>query len=755
MPDYGHDLRFGSFITPQNRRPEAAVDLALLSERAGLDLVTFQDHPYQPGFLDTWTLLSWVAARTERVHLAGNVLNLPLRPPAVLARSVASLDLLSGGRIELGLGAGAFWDAIEAMGGRRLTPGQGVAALSEAIDVIRGIWDADERRVLRVEGDHYSVNGAKRGPAPAHEVPIWLGAYKPKMLRLIGAKADGWLPSLGYLRPGDIPANNKLIDEAAVEAGRDPREIRRLLNITGDFRASGDGPLRGPAGRWVEQLLPLVLRDGVSTFILASDDPQDIQTFAREVAPALREAVAAGRASAGTHAAPVRPARALALRHPGIDYDALPESLAAVAVEPGDHGYEDVRSSYVWPGSPGLVLRATTPRQVADALAFARGQNVPMSVRSGGHGISGRSTNDGGIVVDVGAMNGVEVIDRERRLVRVGAGARWGEVAEALAPYGLAISSGDYGDVGVGGLATAGGQGFLGRSYGLTIDHVVGAEVVLADGRIVRADADHHPDLFWALRGAGGNMGVVTSFDIEAAEVGDVVFAAIVHDASDTAAFLESWGRLVEESPRRLTAFLSAFPGRSGGSVLAQTLIVWAGDDTDAAVPAIQPFLDLAPVLQQQAQLAPYAAVVAPHHNRHRGQAGLRSHSALVDHLDGATAAVVAGMFADGDVAMFQVRSVGGAVNDVAPDATAYAHRTQNFSLSVVAPESRHAHAERAWERLGVDAIYLSLESHGDDRLLARAFPPPTLRRLRQVKAVYDPRNVFRHNFPVTPEPGR
>ncbi len=115
MPDYGHDLRFGSFITPQNERPQLAVELAVLSEQAGLDLVTFQDHPYQPGFLDTWTLLSWVAARTERVHLSGNVINLPLRLPAVLARSVASLDLLSGGRIELGLGAGAFWDAVEAM----------------------------------------------------------------------------------------------------------------------------------------------------------------------------------------------------------------------------------------------------------------------------------------------------------------------------------------------------------------------------------------------------------------------------------------------------------------------------------------------------------------------------------------------------------------------------------------------------------------------------------------------------------------
>ncbi|MEE1942967.1 LLM class flavin-dependent oxidoreductase [Streptomyces sp. TRM 70361] len=296
MPDYGHDLRFGSFLTPRNRRPAEVVELALLSERAGLDLVTFQDHPYQPGHLDTWTLLSWVAARTGRVRLSGNVLNLPLRPPAVLARSVASLDLLSGGRVELALGAGAFWDAIEAMGGRRLTPGESVAALGEAIEVIRGIWDAGERRPLRVAGDHYRVVGAKRGPAPAHEVPIWLGAYKPRMLRLVGERADGWLPSLGYLRPADLARGNGIIDEAAVAAGRDPRRIRRLLNLVA---AGPEGPLRGPVAGWAEQLLPLALEDGVSTFVLGSDDPAQLEAFARETAPALREAVAAGRGTAG------------------------------------------------------------------------------------------------------------------------------------------------------------------------------------------------------------------------------------------------------------------------------------------------------------------------------------------------------------------------------------------------------------------------------------------------------------------------
>lgn len=300
--DYGHPLQFGSFLTPTNAgltptnaNPAQPVGLAVLSEQVGLDLVTFQDHPYQPGFLDTWTLLSFVAARTRTVRLAANVTNLPLRPPAVLARSVASLDLLSGGRLELGLGAGAFWDAIEAMGGRRLTPGQGVRALAEAIDVIRQVWAADTRGGVRVEGDFYRVVGAKRGPAPAHDVEIWLGAYKPRMLELTGRAGDGWLPSLSYLNPGDLARGNAIIDDAAGRAGRSPGDVRRLLNISGQFAPTGRGPLHGPAEQWAEELADLALSDGISVFILGTDDPDDLRRFAGEVAPAVRELVAAER----------------------------------------------------------------------------------------------------------------------------------------------------------------------------------------------------------------------------------------------------------------------------------------------------------------------------------------------------------------------------------------------------------------------------------------------------------------------------
>jgi alkanesulfonate monooxygenase SsuD/methylene tetrahydromethanopterin reductase-like flavin-dependent oxidoreductase (luciferase family) len=289
---YGHELQFGTFITPGNNPPETTVALGVLSEDLGFDLVTYQDHPYQPRFLDTWTLLTWVAARTERIQLSANVLNLPLRPAAVTARAAASLDLLTHGRFNLGLGAGGFLTAVAAMGGPKLTAGEAVAALSEGIDVIRGIWDTSDRSPLRVEGTHYAVDGAKRGPVPAHDIPIWLGAYKPRMLRLTGAKADGWLPSLGAMQPGQFATSNAVLDEAALAAGRNPRDIRRLVNIAGQFAGAGRGFLSGQPGQWVDELLPYVLEHGVGTFILASDDPATMQRFAAEVAPALRTAVA-------------------------------------------------------------------------------------------------------------------------------------------------------------------------------------------------------------------------------------------------------------------------------------------------------------------------------------------------------------------------------------------------------------------------------------------------------------------------------
>jgi len=281
--EYGQELQFGVFVTPDAERANAVVELARLADAAGLDLVTFQDHPYQRRFLDAWTLLSVAAAATTSVRLALNVANLPLRDPLMLAKSVASLDVLSGGRVELGLGAGAFWEAIAAMGGPERTPKQSVDALTEAIAIIRSAWASDGRGVT-FEGEHYRVKGARVGPPPAHPVELWLGAYKPRMLRLTGAQADGWLPSMSYLDLDGLPAMQDRIDDAAAKAGRDPGAVRRLINLTGDFL--DDAP--------VERLAELHLTYGMSAFLLPADTPAAVQRFGQEIAPAVREAVLSG-----------------------------------------------------------------------------------------------------------------------------------------------------------------------------------------------------------------------------------------------------------------------------------------------------------------------------------------------------------------------------------------------------------------------------------------------------------------------------
>lgn len=747
MTDYGHDLKFGSFITPVAAQADAVVSLAVASEAAGLDLVTFQDHPYQSNFLDTWTLLSFVAARTERVSLAGNVLNLPLRNPAVLARAVASLDLLSHGRAELGLGAGAFWDGIAAMGGTKLTPGQGVDALDEAIDIIRGIWAAGEPGGVRVEGQYHAAHGARRGPLPAHPTQIWLGAYKPRMLKLTGSKADGWLPSMSYLKDGDIPAANAQIDAAAQEAGRDPREIRRLLNIGGPL---GDAT---EVATMVEQLVALATEHGFGTFILPADQASLIDAFGREVTPRVRDRVAAARQKAGTTTGAVRSARAQALRREGIKYDALPDSLAARAIEPGDHTFSQHRSTYIHSGNPGLILRPESAQEVADAVRYAADHSVKLGVRSGGHGISGRSTNDGGLVIDVGKLNRVELLDATTGRFRAGPGARWGEVAAALAPHGLGMSSGDYGDVGVGGLATAGGIGWFSRRHGLTIDHVVAADMVLADGRQLRLDRDENPDLFWAMRGAGGNFGVVTSFELTAYPVGNVVFARITYDLSDAASVLPAWAEVVATSPREVTSFLTMGPARQGNPAFGQASVVIASDDPSVAEPMLQPFLRVGPVLNSQAFILPYSALVESHFEGHDGSGGMTSHNGFVTDLTPDLARAMQDILRGNATQMMQLRAVGGAVNDISADAMAYAHRHQNFNLSAVGYGATAKRLETLWPEVDryLEGLYISFETGNSRALLEKAFPGKTLERLQTLKAEYDPGELFDQNFPILP----
>jgi len=295
MADYGRELEFGASVAPLADPPDFVSRVAVAADRMGLDLVGIQDHPYQRRFLDTWTLISTLVPVTERVRFFPDVASLPLRPPAMLAKAAASLDVLSGGRVEVGLGAGAFWEAIEAMGGPRRSPGEAVRSVEEAIKVMRLAWSKE--RSVRFDGEIYTLKGLKPGPHPAHEIGIWVGAGGPRMLSLIGRLADGWVPSMGWATPDKLPGMHGRIDEGAARAGRDPGEIQRLYNLSGTIGSEGDGLLEGPASKWVEQLSRFALELGMDTFIYwpAEDHVRQIELFADEVVPAVREAVAAER----------------------------------------------------------------------------------------------------------------------------------------------------------------------------------------------------------------------------------------------------------------------------------------------------------------------------------------------------------------------------------------------------------------------------------------------------------------------------
>ena len=209
--------RFGISLVPATERLDRIRELVRAADDAGLDLVGIQDHPYQHHFLDTWSLIPTLLAETKRISFFTDVANLPLRPPAVMAKAAASLDVLSGGRFELGLGAGGLPDVIANFGGPRRTPGESVEALDEAIDVIRLLWSNE--RSVSFEGKHYRLDDARPGPRPAHPIGIWVGAFKPRMIRLVGRKADGWLPSLGVLTRDEMRAGQRADRRGGREGG--------------------------------------------------------------------------------------------------------------------------------------------------------------------------------------------------------------------------------------------------------------------------------------------------------------------------------------------------------------------------------------------------------------------------------------------------------------------------------------------------------------------------------------------------------
>jgi FAD/FMN-containing dehydrogenase len=437
-----------------------------------------------------------------------------------------------------------------------------------------------------------------------------------------------------------------------------------------------------------------------------------------------------------------------------------PAALASVAevLRPGDDGYAETAATLFADGTPDLVVRPRDAAGVAAALRHAAGAGLAVTVRSGGHSMAGLSTSADGMIIDTRRISGVHLLDPASRRVRVGAGATWGTVAAALRPHGLGLTAGDTGQVGVGGLTLGGGIGWMVRRYGLAIDSLAAVQLVTADGRLIGADAREHADLFWALRGGGGNFGVAVGFDFIAQPVTSVHFGAISYQTGDLPALIEGWHDLMRAGDEKLTTTLSLMPAVPGHPGSVTLTCCHADPDGDEAAEALRPFRALAPVTSDGITAMPYADVLedmAPL------PPGLRMEvrNAFFSVLDDACITAVDELFTGGGAAV-SLRSMGGAAARVGRDATAFAHRDAEvmvaaaFLLPEAAPPGLLHQALNRWSRVAAlgSGAYVGFLGSADPADVAAAYPPDTYRRLAAVKRRYDPGNVFRRTHNILPD---
>ena len=428
-------------------------------------------------------------------------------------------------------------------------------------------------------------------------------------------------------------------------------------------------------------------------------------------------------------------------------------------IELGGADYESVSRTLLTSGKPAYVLRPGSVRDVQEAVMFAAITGLSLSVRGGGHSFPGFGTNHGGVVIDLSRLASVEIIDKKRHLVRIGGGATWGKVAAALAPHGLAISSGDTKSVGVGGLTLTGGIGWKVRKHGLALDNVVAAEVVTASGEVVPASAAQNPELFWAIRGGGGNFGIVTSFDFVAHPTTDVFYGTITFPPSEAATVIQGWADYLRTAPDELTSTADlANPFRGPGAPV-EIHVAFDGDDPQLAAQAIDPIRRLGPVLDDDVAPRPYADTLEDGTPPPPGLV-FAIRSAFVNRESVlAVLQILAEARTSERSPFIAVRSVGGAVSRVPGDATAYAHRQAElmFVTTSAGPESAVEAArpalETIWTRLaphvsGAYANFLSAATAAD---VAAIYPPEVYRRLAAVKRQYDPGNLFARNHNIRP----
>ena len=422
---------------------------------------------------------------------------------------------------------------------------------------------------------------------------------------------------------------------------------------------------------------------------------------------------------------------------------------------PGSDEYLLAATAYGRVGSPRLVARPVSTADVAAAIAYARAEGLTLSVRSGGH--SPLNTNDGGLVLDLSRIRDVEVFEGNR--VRLGSGAVWGTVAQELQPYDLAVSSGDTYTVGVGGLTLGGGIGWLVRQHGLAIDSLLSAEVVLTSGDIVTASETSEPELFWALRGGGGNFGVVTRFTFQAHPLRGVVAGAINVEPTDLGETLRGWRDVMRASPELLNSTVLATPA-FGPEMPAQTrvLVCFGGAEVDEAMTAIRPLLALPGVTGNDVELKLFVEVFdepsAP-----PGSIRIVDRNGFARDFDDVLIDRVTDAQSELADAVLMVRYLRGVFNRVPADATAFAHRDAEVFVSVAAflpPDAPDDDEQRILDVWTVVAEKLT-GTYGNFRLrpepdvLSLMYPPDTAARLQMAKRRYDPDNVLAHNLNIVP----
>jgi FAD/FMN-containing dehydrogenase len=441
--------------------------------------------------------------------------------------------------------------------------------------------------------------------------------------------------------------------------------------------------------------------------------------------------------------------------------EALRRDFGGDIIEPGAADYESASHTVLAQGSPAYVLRPASVEDVQAGVRFAAAEGLVLSVRGGGHSFPGFGTNDGGVVIDLGRLAEVEVVDHEHHLVRIGGGAVWGDVAAALAEHGLAISSGDTKSVGVGGLTLTGGIGWKVRKHGLALDNVVAVDVVTADGDAVRATSRENPELFWAIRGGGGNFGVVTAFEFAAHPTTEVYFGKIAFPASEAATVLQGWAEYLRTAPDDLTSIVEyANPFAGGPEAPVEIAVAVDSDDAEYAARTLDPIRRLGTVVHDDVELKPYADVLVDGQTPPPG-IQFMAHSAFVEEDSVSDVLrILTEVGAAQHSPFITIRSVGGAVSRVDDGATAYAHRQAElmFVTTIGGPkpvvDAARPGLDAVWARLAphVSGAYANFLSSATEEDIAAIYPTETYKRLAAVKRQYDPGNLFAGNFNVRPQ---